>query len=70
MHITDQIGYPFVKLLVFVICFVSYGYLILIFVVFRRVMNIQIFLFESLRIFCLAIYITLVYLFILKLILS
>ena len=26
MHITNRIGYPFLKILVFVICFVSYEY--------------------------------------------
>lgn len=50
MHITDHIRYPFIKILVFVICYASYRYCILVFVLFCRVTNIQIFLFESKRI--------------------
>lgn len=48
MHITDQIGYSFLKILVFMIFFISYGFCILVFfcfveiLLFRRVADIQI----------------------------
>ena len=44
MHITDRIGYPFLKILVFVICFIFYKYCILVFDLLRMVTNIPIFL--------------------------
>ena len=50
MYITDQIGYPFLKILVFEICFVSYEYCILVFALFRKVMDTHKFWFESRRI--------------------
>lgn len=43
MHIRDQIGYSFLKILVFVNCFISYGYCILVFALFFKIMYIQIF---------------------------
>ena len=49
MHITDRIRYMFLKILVFVICF-FFGYCILVFDLFRRVTDIQIFWFKSKRI--------------------
>ena len=49
MHITDRIRYMFLKILVFVICFIC-GYCILVFDLFRRVTDIQIFWFKSKRI--------------------
>ena len=50
MHITDRIGYMFLKILVFIICFDSYRYYILVFALPHRVMDIQIFWYESKRI--------------------
>ena len=49
MHITNQIGYPFLSILIFVICF-FYGYCILVFHLLCRVTYIWIFWFESKRI--------------------
>ena len=43
MHVTYRIRYMFLKVLVFVICF-FFGYCILVFDLFRRVTNIEIFL--------------------------
>ena len=43
MHITDRIGYPFLKLLLFVVCFVFYIYCILVLDLLRRVTSIRIF---------------------------
>ena len=50
IHITDQIGYPFLKILVFVIFFVFYRYCILVFDLLRMITDIKIFWFESKRI--------------------
>ena len=41
----QRIGYPFLKNLVYVICFVFYGYCISVFVLLRRVTDIRIFSF-------------------------
>ena len=46
MHITDQNGYQFLKILLFVICFIFYVYCILVFGLLRRVTDIRIYLFE------------------------
>ena len=40
----DQIRYPLLKILVFMICFVFYRYCILVFDLLHRVLDIQIFL--------------------------
>lgn len=39
MYITYLIGYLFLKILIFVICFVSYRYCVLVFVLLYRVTN-------------------------------
>ena len=49
IHIADQIRYMFLKLLVFMICFL-FGHCILVFDLFRRVADIQIIWFKSKRI--------------------
>lgn len=49
MHIHDWIGYSFLKILVFVICFIFYGYCILVFGLLHRVTDIPNFRFESKR---------------------
>ena len=36
MHIRDQTGYSFLKILVFVNCFIFYGYCILVFALFCK----------------------------------
>lgn len=43
----NLIGYPFLEILVFVICFDSNGYCISVFAFLQRITDIQIFLFES-----------------------
>ena len=48
MHITDRIGYTFLKNID--LCDFFFGYYILVFNLLRRVMDIQIFRFESKRI--------------------
>ena len=48
MHITDR--YIFLKILVFLICFVFYKYCILVFDLLRGITDIRIFRFESKRI--------------------
>lgn len=47
MHKTDQFRYLFLKILVFVICLVFYGYHILAFALLRRIVDIRIFRFDS-----------------------
>lgn len=47
MYIIDRIGYPFLKVLVLLICFIFNGYLILISVLIRKITYIQIFWLES-----------------------
>ena len=42
MYITDHIGHMFLKILVFVNYFVYYRYCILVFVLLRKIMDIQI----------------------------
>ena len=49
MHITYQIIYTFLKILVFLICFVCNLYCILVSDLLRSVMDIQFFWFESKR---------------------
>lgn len=44
---SDRIRYQFLKILIFMIWFISYGYCKSIFVLFRKFTNIQIFLFVT-----------------------